>query len=200
QRICNRCTRNAHASHFHYTEIFTTSGQLWKELDRLKRARDLLVEERAAINNKKNQTNYRTTVASKEIAAKCTLIIAQAISRCLDVQSQMEVVRKRRCQEIETRVSIIDRTLEKIKKASAMAARSNSVNNLAVRCSLQKASFAMTQPLHAECEKMRVDVNREATSLNVSYSANFDSIMDSIATLGEHITLNSIYAGEAPQQ
>ncbi|GMT30226.1 hypothetical protein PFISCL1PPCAC_21523, partial [Pristionchus fissidentatus] len=200
EMICLSCTESTHAHHFKYTEVFSTNDLLVKAMERLTRSSGMLVEESAEISIKKRLIIHRTAVASNEIAAKCSLIIAQAINRCLHVQSQLEAVKTRQCQEIDTRVSLITKTLEKIQKVSDMVSRSKSSDNLAVRLCMQKAAFAMSEPLHAECQRMRVGVSRQVASLSVSYSANFESVMDCIATLGERITVNSLFARGTPQQ
>ncbi|GMT30717.1 hypothetical protein PFISCL1PPCAC_22014, partial [Pristionchus fissidentatus] len=85
QRICHQCTQDAHATHFGYAELNEADILLGEEISKMKGVIQALDKEQTKTVNKKKQVSTRILKAQDNIAANFSRIIAQAISRCLDL-------------------------------------------------------------------------------------------------------------------
>ncbi|GMT30710.1 hypothetical protein PFISCL1PPCAC_22007, partial [Pristionchus fissidentatus] len=90
--ICSMCTESSHASHFRYAELAEMENRLAQEMDKMGHLKKDLMLEKSKMAQQRKGIERHVNVAKDEIAAKFARIIAQAISRCLDLMAQVEIV------------------------------------------------------------------------------------------------------------
>ncbi|GMT30233.1 hypothetical protein PFISCL1PPCAC_21530, partial [Pristionchus fissidentatus] len=128
-----------HAGHFGYDELFANEVQVGKEMARMRVFHKFLMKEKEEIDTKKKQINNLILAASNEIASKCTFIIAQAISRCLDLTAQVQKVGRSRNEMVERREETIVQTLDRMKMAMDTMAKIPYTRLLLTRLNMQKS-------------------------------------------------------------
>ncbi|GMT30253.1 hypothetical protein PFISCL1PPCAC_21550, partial [Pristionchus fissidentatus] len=129
--------------------------------------------------------------AKNEINAKFVHIIAQAISRCMDLMAQTEAVGMARCEEIDKRISEIHAISDKIQRASRLSTRYDRISNLAVIKCMRSAAYAMCEPIREEFEYLRAQPVPLRTSKDIILNLSFPpNIISHIANLGKVIKTN----------
>ncbi|GMT30203.1 hypothetical protein PFISCL1PPCAC_21500, partial [Pristionchus fissidentatus] len=190
--ICDKCTEQGHAGHFHYSELVATDAALDKEMQRVRHIERVLMAERTDAIKQKKLIENQISAANNEIANEFTLIIAQAISRCLHLMTQTRAVARRRTQQIVDRIIVLERKLASINQAIEMAGVRNTSPNLSVRLCVKKAAISMSQPLQGELRNSSPPGVKTSPSLSVIIDNCRNKVLDSVAKLGEVITTNLI--------
>ncbi|GMT30193.1 hypothetical protein PFISCL1PPCAC_21490, partial [Pristionchus fissidentatus] len=124
--ICIKCTKSSHARHFPYKDLFEIEERLRSEKEQIPMLRQFLTAEEAETTRQLSEIQAKIDEANTEIASKCTVIIAQAISRCLDLMAQTEKVGLIRQEVVKDRMKMIRRKQGVIKNALEMEVKSSS--------------------------------------------------------------------------
>ncbi|GMT30718.1 hypothetical protein PFISCL1PPCAC_22015, partial [Pristionchus fissidentatus] len=149
-----------------------------------------LCKERGKLAKKRQEVTTRVLQAKENIAANFTRIIAQAISRCLDLMAQTEKVGRIRIEALDGRIAAINQSLKNTNKTMAIAAQSGTVLHLPTRLCVQKAVIAMSPPVFVEYEHLRNNSMSDAYPLlKLSFS---HVVLNHIANLGKGIMTNLI--------
>ncbi|GMT30258.1 hypothetical protein PFISCL1PPCAC_21555, partial [Pristionchus fissidentatus] len=187
--ICAECALSAHASHFQYAALFEVSTALDEEMNRMSHLKQLLIGEKMKIKKEKLRIDKQVVAASEEIAAKFMRIIAQAISRCLDLAAQIEKVGKTRHRELDVQMECIDAKLSDLNKAVSMGNLSKQVTNLCTSLCVKRAAIAMSKPLRSSSEQSKASTAEVAPVLKLSFSQN---VLEHIASIGRLILTNLV--------
>ncbi|GMT30711.1 hypothetical protein PFISCL1PPCAC_22008, partial [Pristionchus fissidentatus] len=149
-----------------------------------------LREELGKTVNKKHEVMSSVLQAKDNIAANFTRIIAQAVSRCLDVMAQTEKIGITHIENLDSRIARINRTIKMAENKKEIAARSTTAPNFATRLCVQKAVIAMIPQVYAEYEQLQNrTLSADIPVLKLSFS---HVVLNHIANLGKGIMTNLI--------
>ncbi|GMT30196.1 hypothetical protein PFISCL1PPCAC_21493, partial [Pristionchus fissidentatus] len=191
--VCLMCAKRSHADHFNYEELFMIGSRMETEIARMSFLKKILTKERQETGKKIKKIDRVIQLSKNAIASKCTLIISQAISRCLDLMTQVEKVGRVKCRSLERRGISIQQTLKKIRKATEAATRGRSTSILSNRLDEQKKALAITASFEQEYKKSKATAACESDPvLKVEFTTADNSILSQIACIGAEITTNLI--------
>ncbi|GMT30240.1 hypothetical protein PFISCL1PPCAC_21537, partial [Pristionchus fissidentatus] len=194
EMICRQCVNGSHSDHSMHEELQMIEIKMAEEWSRMRLLKETLTKEKIESAKEKREIDQAVCDAKNRIASKCTLIIAQTISRCLDLMSQMEKVRMSRAREVRNRDAVIENTIGKIEKATNMWFRSKMTPNLSARLDMQKEAIVMANCVTEEYNKMKSSPKvGDGPLMRIVYSRKDDDvILNNIAKLGKVITTNLI--------
>ncbi|GMT30188.1 hypothetical protein PFISCL1PPCAC_21485 [Pristionchus fissidentatus] len=115
-RVPGRRCSSHHALHTIKCKCGTVEEALSNEMKRIKELNKGLMERKSELAHEKSRIALHIAAANKEIANKFTIIIAQAISRCLDLMTQTTKVGRAGLEALDGQINSIDRSLEKIRQ------------------------------------------------------------------------------------
>ncbi|GMT30247.1 hypothetical protein PFISCL1PPCAC_21544, partial [Pristionchus fissidentatus] len=155
--------------------------------------RQRLQDEKEKALNRKMQIENEINAVNQQVAHNFARIIAQAISRSLDLMGQVKKVGKIRSEEIQHRITAIDIALN---ETTSTAVRAKMVNDPCLN--KYQAELAISNRVrgvheHAK-EKNRLDL---APVLNLSFS---NVVLGHIASLGKLIITNLVDDNGSVQQ
>ncbi|GMT30229.1 hypothetical protein PFISCL1PPCAC_21526, partial [Pristionchus fissidentatus] len=182
--ICRYCATGRHTSHFNFGELLANADRIEEEVKRMRVLSSFLQYEDKETSRKSDKLEADISKATHEIASKFTLIIAQAISRCLDLIAQTEKVGSMHKKLLNERRILIHNTLASITKATAYAQRCKSTLNVISRLTLQKSALMISGEVQA------IEVSTETPQLKISFSSE---VLSRIANHGDVITTNLIF-------
>ncbi|GMT30227.1 hypothetical protein PFISCL1PPCAC_21524, partial [Pristionchus fissidentatus] len=197
EMICSECARRSHPGHFPYEELFSVDDRTAIEMERITQLRESLMAEKEETIMRKTEIENEMESAKREIATVFAVIIAQAISRCLDLMSQTAKVGMVRCKGHIDHMTAINRTLVKIKTAMEMDKRNKRTRDVDLRLSMSKNSLTFSRSVqHTYSMQQTI----EAPKLVVCFSTDIDDVISRISNVGRVITTNLINKSRKQQQ
>ncbi|GMT30198.1 hypothetical protein PFISCL1PPCAC_21495, partial [Pristionchus fissidentatus] len=191
EMVCLLCTTGSHADHFQYQEFCVSEETMKEKLKLLRRLKGALLDERRETAKRKTQIHNSIFAAKNEIASKSTLIIAQAISRCLYLMAQLAKLGAAECRELDERDARITTLFGSIIMATDLSNRSKLGSNFSDRSDTLKEAIAVANMTAEEYKELKA-IRRFHPVVNVAYSATDDTTLDHIARFGKLITTNLI--------
>ncbi|GMT30255.1 hypothetical protein PFISCL1PPCAC_21552, partial [Pristionchus fissidentatus] len=191
QFVCLKCTETTHANHFDYAQIREVSQQMRLETINMIAMRRHLQEEKEQLLKKKKVLDDFIDSAKNEITSKFALIIAQAVSRCMDLISQTEAIGMKKHTHIDQRLKTIDDICDKIQMNSKLSDRGNLTSSLSVMQCMKNAAYSMCEPIRDEFEKLRAMPVSLRESSDIVFTLSYPpNILSHIANLGKVIKTN----------
>ncbi|GMT30228.1 hypothetical protein PFISCL1PPCAC_21525, partial [Pristionchus fissidentatus] len=179
--VCKLCAKSFHADHFNYGELFANADEIESEMARIRWLKRLLADEDRETKKMKEEINANVTAANKEIVSKFTLIIAQAISRCLDLLGQVAAVGRIQHEKLDVRSVVVRNKLDNMQKSIALADQCKFARNPINRLKLQKQALDICRTIQGMEELPK------ETQLKISFSSD---VLSAIASNGDVITAN----------
>ncbi|GMT30200.1 hypothetical protein PFISCL1PPCAC_21497, partial [Pristionchus fissidentatus] len=194
EEICPGCAKGSHADHFGFDELFSMQEEMKEKLIVMQNLKGMLLEEKREATKRKIQVQKTIYIAKNQIAAKCTRIIAQAISRCLDLMTQFEKLGAGLCKEFEEREVMIDEVFNSIRRVTDLWNDSRTGSNASHRSDILKEALTGANTTAREFKELKATkIPPFEPCLNVAFSVTDDGvILNHIANLGETFTTNLI--------
>ncbi|GMT30262.1 hypothetical protein PFISCL1PPCAC_21559, partial [Pristionchus fissidentatus] len=194
--ICVTCALSTHSSHYKYKEFFSVDDQLDEEVYENEEQIKVLIEEKDRLAERRKVFEQSLADANNEIAAKFTRIIAQAISRCLDLLEQSKQLSKDSFQKIDKRIGDINLVIKKLQtvhtaqQTLVMGSHGRGASaNFSIRMCEKNAALAICEPVRGDSQLLLARPLAVTTNpvLKISFAAN---ILNLIANVGKGFMTN----------